>query len=343
MAYTERYVSSTAGGGGAGDSEGDPWTLSESLAQAVAGERVNIKSDAGYSTGDTTATNVANFQQFLVFRGYDTTIGDLENLGRNADTSLDTTGFPIITLTGTLEPLSRYMFQNISFVGSVAAPLVGNSSVDSAMFINCSFVNSSSSTNAMCLELDNYSVIIGNDFECSASTHGDIFRCDVGPSVIGNRFKMGLTSGDFQCLQAQPSMVATGNIFIGNGAGTAIYIEIMGTNCTFMNNTIYNFDKAIMIGNNEQFAHIISVNNHITDCNEMIDNLYIGTNNYTVIEMFNRTRDNTTSRTGISTEGVLLSEVTTDTGGAETDYANAAGDNLTLITGAPGVAAGLGM
>ena len=50
MAYTERYVTSAAAGSGVG-TEGYPWTLSESFSQAVAGDRVNILSDAGYSSG----------------------------------------------------------------------------------------------------------------------------------------------------------------------------------------------------------------------------------------------------------------------------------------------------
>ena len=79
------------------------------------------------------------------------------------------------------------------------------------------------------------------------------------------------------------------------------------------------------------------INNHVTDSTKWLDNLYSGTGNVAVVEINSRTRDNTTPRTGI--DGINISEVTTDTGGAETDYVDAGSDNLRLISGAPGEAA----
>ena len=81
--------------------------------------------------------------------------------------------------------------------------------------------------------------------------------------------------------------------------------------------------------------------NHVTDCSKFINNLYSATAAHSFIEMNNRTRDNTTPRTGVF-EMVLSGEVTTDTGGPETDYTNAGSDDLSLIAAAPGVDAGLG-
>lgn len=77
MAITEYYVSTSASGGGAGTSEGDPYTLAEALADSAGGKRFNVKDDGTY-------TLTANFTPAaggwdtapLEFRGYSATIGD---------------------------------------------------------------------------------------------------------------------------------------------------------------------------------------------------------------------------------------------------------------------------
>lgn len=80
MAITERYVSTTASGGGAG-TEGDPWTLVEAAASAVAGDRVNVKDDGTYNLSALSAnfnpTNSGTQTQPVFWRGYGSTIGDL--------------------------------------------------------------------------------------------------------------------------------------------------------------------------------------------------------------------------------------------------------------------------
>ena len=90
MAFTERYVADAASGGGAG-TEGDPWTLAEALANAVAGDRVNILSDSSYSLGADTVTNAGTAASLIVFRVYNSPIGDLEGQGGNAEVTLNST------------------------------------------------------------------------------------------------------------------------------------------------------------------------------------------------------------------------------------------------------------
>ena len=58
--------------------------------------------------------------------------------------------------------------------------------------------------------------------------------------------------------------------------------------------------------------------------------------------MNSRTRDNTTPRTGFG-DSLNIAEVTTDTGGPETDYVDAPNGDITLIAAAPAVDSGLGM
>lgn len=75
MAFTERYVSSVAGGGGDG-SLGNPWTLSEAVSAAVAGDRVNILAGT-YTLGSSfTPVNDGASGNPVVWRGYTSTPGD---------------------------------------------------------------------------------------------------------------------------------------------------------------------------------------------------------------------------------------------------------------------------
>jgi len=76
MAITERYVSSTAGGGGDG-SEGSPWTFVEASNNSAPGDRINIKADGTYTLGSNLEIDIGADEVSPVhWRGYGTTIGD---------------------------------------------------------------------------------------------------------------------------------------------------------------------------------------------------------------------------------------------------------------------------
>lgn len=76
MAITERYVSSLAGGGGDGSS-GSPWTIDEAAANAVLGDRNNVKDDGKYDlAADLAPANSGSATGLVMWRGYSSVIGD---------------------------------------------------------------------------------------------------------------------------------------------------------------------------------------------------------------------------------------------------------------------------
>ena len=338
MAFAERYVTQGAGGGGAGTS-GDPWTLSEGFANAVAGDRVNIQSDAGYSSGALSVSNVGSLTQLIVFRGYNSSIGDLENLGRNSDGTLNTTNFPVITLTGAITPNTLVCFQNLNITGSIATTgIIYSTGVDNVQIISCKLLNSG---NGYCIRLDNQCNLIDTDFECSGSSHNIVVDIDNQCLVVGCRFKGNEVSGT---LLAMESSVIDSCAFLANS--TSVGIELgaqFGGTRIIKNNTFYNLGTAITLANSATYTSIlVLINNHVTDCGTYINNLYSATSTWAIIEMNERTRDNTTPRTGIG-DGINIGEVIIDTGGPETDYVDAGNGDITLIPAAPGVDTGLGM
>lgn len=344
MAFTERYVTSAASGGGAG-TEGDPWTWAESLSTAAAGDRVNIQSDSGYSISGGTLSAAGTINSRIIFRGYNSTIGDLENQGRNADGSINTTNFPVLTTTAAFVPSNYSTLQNLNITGSIAASILNGSAPDFTFAIECKIQNTLSSTSARAGEGDTSSTFINCDFECTQTTHGDVFTSDLDAYLIGCRF-IGNSSGTFAwCSIREGSVVGCAFINKGTkGTSRGLVLETAGTaEQLVMNNTMYNFDIPIALPNAAfTGATPIFVNNHFTDCNDGINNLFSGTADTTIVEVNSRTRDNTTNRIGLG-DSLNIGEITTDTGGPETDYVDAANGDITLISSAPAVDAGSGL
>lgn len=336
MAFTERYVTDAAAGGGDGQI-GTPWTLAEALTNAVAGDRVNILSDSGYSLGADTVTNVGTISDLIVFRGYNSSIGDLEGLGWNADGSLNVTDFPVITLTGLLQANQYVHFEALSFTGARSAVLIGDTTVDRWSMAQCKVVNTQNNAAARCVQFDNNGVLINCDFECSGAAHGFLVNGDVNTKILGCRFKLVAAS---PCAKFDGDGEAIGCVFIGNG-GVGIGVQVNEAAIVVIaNTTFYDLAQALVFPNTAMTYAPILFNNHVTDCGEYINSLYSGTADLAVLEFSNRTRDNTTPRTGIG-DGVNVDEITTDTGGIATDYTDAGSDDLTLISAAPGKATGM--
>jgi hypothetical protein len=335
MAFTDKFVSSLAGGGGAG-SEGDPWTLTESFGGGGggAGTHVHVKADGSYSQSAITIANAGTVSQLAKWSGYFSTPGDLEGQGRNADGTLKLTNLPAITITGAVNVKAFNLFEALNITGSVTNYLIGSTASDNVFFVQCSVLNTRSHAAAHAIQTDNNSVLINSDFECSGALHDVVARADVAARILGCRFKAG---GSDDCFQMQAGTVLD-SVFIGDAS--AVGIIVGGSGATLIGgNTFYKIGKAITFPNLAMLTAAVLYDNHATDNSEWLDNLYAATASVAVIEINNRTRDNVTARTGIG-DGAVIAEIVADAGGDETDYVDAASENFRLIPAAPGKAAG---
>ena len=338
MAYTERYVTQAAGGGGAGTS-GDPWTYAEAFTNAVTGDRVNIKSDSGYTTTSDHQPNAGTSTGFIIFRGYDTTFGDLDNLGRNADGSLNITGFPVITVTEEQHVNSFIVYQNLVFTAAISDYMFLTGTLNNIHFISCKITNTQNNSLASLMTLNLKEKLINCDFECTGASHATMIILKDDTVVYGCRFKPANNKG----LNMENGALV-GNVFIGSGIVdtnmVGVRVAARNDGCwVIANNTFYNFHTAIELDNIGNANTVPIINNHVTDCA-----VYIQEDQgvaYDTLELNNRTRDNTTPRASTG-DNVVIGEVTTDTGGPETDYTDESTDDLSLITGAPGRDAGMG-
>lgn len=97
MAWTDRYVDASASGGGTGTSAGDPWTLAEAFSNAGTNQRVNIKAGTYSITSPLSCNPSLTSENPLWWRGYKTTIGDLDD--KFTGDLVDGTDIPVFEIT----------------------------------------------------------------------------------------------------------------------------------------------------------------------------------------------------------------------------------------------------
>lgn len=149
MAITEKYVTVTGGGLHDGTSEADAWTFTEALANAVAGDRVNVK--LGTHTCTTASTIDGTYANPIYVRGYVSTIGDLD--GSPLGTRVGGTDIPLIQgNNNSLGFTGKFVnFSHIDFQGTAGFRSVWKLG-DASIARSCRFT-STSSTSYDCLTL----------------------------------------------------------------------------------------------------------------------------------------------------------------------------------------------
>ena len=148
MAFVEKYVTVTGGGLHDGSSEANAWTLAEALSNYAAGDRLNVKAGT-YNVSSTVSFSTAGTQASpIAWRGYKTTIGDLDSHPTTQRTS--GTDCPLFNFTGTalgFTTNSYQSFEQLHFISSAAATVFDLGYFTSGIqLIGCRVESTSTST-----------------------------------------------------------------------------------------------------------------------------------------------------------------------------------------------------
>jgi len=330
-ALTEMYCSVAGAGAHDGTSAGAAWTFAEAIAGAAAGQLVNIISGS-YSTAAVTFT-AGTATNAVVFRGYASSIGDLDIPTFATNGSLVTTGFPVITASASLIPSPFCTLQNLVITSGLSADTMLTTTNDNNTLINCRVVNTANNSAARAMRLDNTNTLICCEFECTGAAHASVLDFDSTSYLFGCRIK-GVSASFLVTGEAAIFEKCT---FVGNAANSGLQIQVMSDTslCVVSHCTFQNLVKAIEMIDAAIAQKLVLISNHVTDCGTYLSNLRSATSDLCTYEIRNRTRNNTTPRgSGIQIAG-LAGEVTT-AGTIAEDYTDVSTYNYYLVAAAPG-------
>lgn len=253
MSYSEKYVSPLGSGSHDGSSPANAWTLDEAIAASPAGgTRLNMISGT-YTLASGVTFPSASGEFPLVFQGYSSSPGDLENLGRSSATGpLVDTGFPVIDcgssngiITGTYNSI-----RNIKIIGSRASSvgLLYNNGYGST----CWRIIISNSGNS-----GNNSTYVGN-LHYSSAADCDFVTASTQSSLISVQSGRGTLSGCRIWCENTPHASSRGILAdtFGNvverciifNFGTAVVLGANSSNISY--NSIYNVVNGVDLNTN---------------------------------------------------------------------------------------------
>lgn len=360
MAIVEKYVTTTGAGTNSGDDEAnayawshvnDAMTAGGSLT-ASAGWRFNIKAGTYSISSTDTFTVDGTTASPIIFRGYNSAIGDLDAQGRNSDGSLNTTNFPVLSYASATRlnatGSDNLIFQNlkvtVASTGFSGALL--NLGVNNIAY-RCYVDNISTNAAAVAIGMSNATISV---IDCDAALtgasggSGAIAISASVARVIGCRVVLSQAAGI-------TSTSSTGHILIAFctiancGAGGIVYTSTTAsTTFTLLCNTIDDITGDGFSHGNAAFTGVqVFIGNHVSDCSAYgFDCDYDGTGQLAGFFAFNRTRDNASGAiNGFDdwASASTLEHVTTDTDDAG-DFTAAGSNDYSLITAAPGKGTG---
>lgn len=348
MAYTAKYSSDTGAGANDGSSEANAWTWAQMITAVNAlgggaGIHVKHKSNGGSArtTANDTFTVGGSSTSPLIIEGYLSTSGAAGALGDGylgrtnghcCGGNLITTNMPTITYsTGRLTLSTWTILQGFKF----ASQNTGAAIVTGADCLVSRCVSSNSATNTAATAFT--AAARAKFFDCDGTLSGGsgaaaFSLANAGATAIGCRAKGGPGEG-FR-------LASTGTNLFGSlayGGATGVAVTNTAAVATIIGNTI--------VGNTGDGVNVIT---GTTGLQAIIDNIITDNGGYglngvsaanAVPSLYNRFRDNTSGNYNSATDWLaitkLFGDVTTDTGGPETDYVNAAGNDYRLINGSP--------
>jgi hypothetical protein len=284
MAWTDKYLVQGGAGLGDGSSEANGWTWANGVitANVSALDRVNVKSNAQYTPGATSITASGSLNNWIWWRGYNSSIGDLVYARTNSGHGvLDLTDYPDFAVTGQQSMASgaRYQaFENFKFSQSLAGIVIGGAAADGGLWLrNVSIINTNTAANARAFQWDNNGEFINCDFRSDCSG-GTVFDMDERGFFFNCRFHTEDTSTT-KLIQHNGSPIFVNCLFTAKGSAAATGVQ---TNSaagnpapTFINCTFYNLASAVTLPNVAQTGATIPrfVNCVFSDCTTAIDDL----------------------------------------------------------------------
>lgn len=343
MAVTVRYADLAAAGTGHAGSQVDPWSWADVLSTAAAGDDVYVKGSIDRTTTTDAFTSAGTAASPIVIRGCDASWNPIVPTRTNGIGALVTTGWPTITYTsGQLAPNKGYLiFRGLVITGAKSGATVDLAQISDSIF-DCSITNTANNASAVALYRSNGSVN-GATVNCDISATGSSALCAFRQAAGAGRItdcRITAPNGTSVVLDSSSSSAYVRCLFFGGAIGflsnSTARVSFLFDSCVF-----YGFSTvAYRSGNSALTTQPLFVNCAVTDNAQGFDSEYAGTANIGILRHTNRTRDNTSADSGFA-DYPIFNAVTTDTGGPETDYLDAANGDFRLAQGSPAIGAGL--
>lgn len=343
MAITEKYCTTTGAGAHDGTSEANAWSLTEALTNAAAGHRVNIKAGTYTLAANATPTNAGTVAQPIIWRGYNSTIGDLESVRPSATTGrLDATNFPLIDAGASWKILwsqNYTVLQNINFQSSKNDTVldITGSRVE---VVQCKIRSTGSASSTVALGLGFSGIAIDCDIETTnAGSVCALYLVGQYARAVGCFIKA--ATNTYAAIWMGSAGHTLTRCIIWATAKDGVMIRNTGNANMIDSCTIYTPSGACIAYDNFAMTELtLIINTTMTDSTRAFDNKNSGTSQRPVVRHFNRTRDNTNADNGAD-DWPELGRVTTDTGGPTSDFGDlTGGTNYTLSSTSPCKAAG---
>ena len=264
MAITEYYATS-AGTGAKNGSITDPWGWAEMLAAdpATLGPiRINFKGDHTL-TGAATFTGTMSATNFLILRGYNSSIGDLSTRARaSGHGALSTTNVPVITGGGSVFNLPAWgVLEDLVLTGNRNGSVVALGTSSTIVRCTITHLDTDASGSAVASSTGPYSLVYDSDLILSgASGNLAAGSFTVAVTVYGCRIDGGAAAG----LNIVAGCVVAHCVVHSSGTD-AILINSASNNVVIINNTLVSSgsDGIHQITGGTRTAHIVG--NLITD------------------------------------------------------------------------------
>lgn len=344
-AITERYVTADSDGGDG--SAGNPWTLTEAFAAAAAGDRVNIKAGTYTRTGWDTVTVDGTAASPIIWRGYNSTIGDLDTQGHDANGSLNVTNFPVIAYGDTyamnVSGHNYGILQNIKITGNRAGFLTNPAAT--TVFFRCYVENTSTNSSATAITTAIGNTIIDCDAKLSGGSGGSAAISAGGNAIILYSRVLGSSNHGILCSNSGTYVIGCSiDDVAGDGiAFTSTMTSHLPPVC--IGNTIYSCGgDGISVANAAYTTRsLIAVNNIIAESASYgIDSGYSGSGNLMLVSLFNRFIANTSGTTnGFADWAAGLAIGNVSTGTVADELTDAAGGDFRLKSAALAINAAL--